>query len=395
MKKILLECLVSLIVISISASLLRAQNGCNLINSATFTVPNQTSNEGSVLRFIGSSCPMDLNQWNYIVWTKDGANGGKLYHNGQLVYTGSFENVGYWWGRLDLGAEFFVNWGGWFKGLIDEVRISNKVRTANEILNYYNSNAPFSNDANTVGLWRFDEGSGAITSGVVGPQGEITNGLWSLGRFGSCINYNGVSTRVSMSLSIPTTNVSIEFWIKPFEIPSNSSRPVSLHGGYTTSFVLDTVNTSYIWSTGSTASSVTVNPSQLPYVWVSNGSCTDTIFFNSQSAITYDTVHVAVTDTLIINTTVSGVNAPGNVNVIKVYPNPASTQVTIDFGNYSIMNGYKILITNSLGQQVFQAQINHQSDILNLGNWGGNGIYPVYIIDPQGNIVDVRKIILQ
>jgi hypothetical protein len=374
---------------------LAAQNGCNLINSATFSVPSQTVNQGSVLRLLGSSCPIEINQWNYIVWSKDASNGGKIYYNGQLVYTGDFQDVNYWWGRLDIGAEFFVNWGFWFKGLIDEVRISNKVRTASEILESYNSNLPLPLDASTIGLWRFDEGAGSITNGLVGPQGNISNGAWSQGKFGSCVNYNGVSTRVSFPFSTPTSNMSVEFWIKPFEIPLLGSRPLSLHGGNTSSFVMETVNTNYTWSNGATGSSVTVNPSQLPYLWVSNGSCSDTIFFNSQSAIYHDTVHVAVTDTLIINTTVSGVSAPGNINVIKVYPNPASTQVTINYGNYSIMNGYKILITNSLGQQVFQSVINHPFDILNITNWGGNGVYPLYIIDPQGNIVDVRKIILQ
>jgi hypothetical protein len=59
------------------------------------------------------------------------------------------------------------------------------------------------------------------------------------------------------------------------------------------------------------------------------------------------------------------------------------------------MNGYQLQIENSLGQQVFQTNITQQSNYLNLTNWGGNGLYFVQIIDTQGNIVDIRKIVLQ
>jgi hypothetical protein len=54
-----------------------------------------------------------------------------------------------------------------------------------------------------------------------------------------------------------------------------------------------------------------------------------------------------------------------------------------------------LLIENSLGQQVFQTDITQQSDYLNLSTWEGNGLYFVHIIDPQGNTIDIRKIVLQ
>jgi hypothetical protein len=97
---------------------------------------------------------------------------------------------------------------------------------------------------------------------------------------------------------------------------------------------------------------------------------------------------------LIINTTL-GLPSPNNVNTILVYPNPANDHITIDYGNYAIMNGYQLKIENSLGQQVFQTVINQQISYLDLSTWGGNGIYYVHIIDPQGNTVDIKKIVLQ
>jgi hypothetical protein len=108
-----------------------------------------------------------------------------------------------------------------------------------------------------------------------------------------------------------------------------------------------------------------------------------------------DTTFITVTDTLVINTTITGLNPPNNANTIKVFPNPTNNHITIDYGNFSLMNGYQLKIENSLGQQVFQTNITQQSDYLNLTTWGGNGLYFVHIIDPQGNTIDIRKIVLQ
>ena len=108
----------------------------------------------------------------------------------------------------------------------------------------------------------------------------------------------------------------------------------------------------------------------------------------------YDTLLTTVTDTLIINTTLS-LPAPNNANTIKVYPNPASDHITIDNGNYSAMAGYSIKITNNAGQQVFQSTINQQQFYVDLSTWNGNGLYFVHLFDPQNNTVTVRKIVLQ
>lgn len=105
--------------------------------------------------------------------------------------------------------------------------------------------------------------------------------------------------------------------------------------------------------------------------------------------------NITVTDTLLINTGINSFNPVKYDNTIKVYPNPAKTHITIDYGNYTSMNGYQLKIINSLGQQVFQTSIKQQSNYLDLSTWGGNGLYLVHIIDPQGNIIDVKKIVLQ
>jgi len=163
-----------------------------------------------------------------------------------------------------------------------------------------------------------------------------------------------------------------------------------------------------IYLTGAFSNSVDFDPNSGVQNSTSNGlqdafilklnsnSCTYT-FYDTVTVYHYDTVTVytTVTDTLIINTSVTGINPPNNVNTIKVFPNPASTHITIDYGNFAIMNGYQLQIKNSLGQQMFQTAINQQSNYISLASWTGNGIYFVHIIDPQGNTIDIRKIVIQ
>jgi hypothetical protein len=78
-----------------------------------------------------------------------------------------------------------------------------------------------------------------------------------------------------------------------------------------------------------------------------------------------------------------------------IYPNPASDNVTIDFGKYALTSGYQLNITNTLGQLVFTSPINLASSYLSLSKWGGSGTYLARIIDPQGATVNTRKIVLQ
>jgi hypothetical protein len=105
--------------------------------------------------------------------------------------------------------------------------------------------------------------------------------------------------------------------------------------------------------------------------------------------------YITVTDTLIINTNLTGFDPVTYENTIKIWPNPTNDHITIDYGNYATLSGYQLKITNSVGQQMFQTNITQQSSYVDLGTWTGNGIYFVHLIDPQGNTVDIRKIVLQ
>jgi hypothetical protein len=105
-----------------------------------------------------------------------------------------------------------------------------------------------------------------------------------------------------------------------------------------------------------------------------------------------------VTDTLVINVgQLSFTNPISYANNITIYPNPASTQVNIAFNNITNLNGGAIKIINSLGQQVATTPITTSgtNTTMILSTWGGSGLYFVQIVNPQGQIVDIKKILLQ
>jgi hypothetical protein len=88
-------------------------------------------------------------------------------------------------GALTQGPSLSIGGFGsypFFDGTIDEVRISNLIRYTSD---FEPSDAPFSPDANTVGLWHFDEGQGQVASdvsssgndGTLGDTGDVDSAL--------------------------------------------------------------------------------------------------------------------------------------------------------------------------------------------------------------------------
>ena len=104
---------------------------------------------------------------------------------------------------------------------------------------------------------------------------------------------------------------------------------------------------------------------------------------------------ISVTDTLIINVKRTSLNPLAYTNTIRVYPNPTKDKITIDNGDTTKMTGYSIKIYNSIGQQLFQSNINQQQYSLDITQWGGNGLYFMELKDNNGNIIDIKKIVLQ
>jgi hypothetical protein len=104
---------------------------------------------------------------------------------------------------------------------------------------------------------------------------------------------------------------------------------------------------------------------------------------------------ITVTDTLLIHTGITSYNPVAYQNTLKIWPNPGNQDITLDAGNLSLMQGWKIKISNSLGQEVYPATlISQQQQVLDMSAWGGNGLYLLHLINPHGHITEVKKIVL-
>ncbi len=98
---------------------------------------------------------------------------------------------------------------------------------------------------------------------------------------------------------------------------------------------------------------------------------------------------------LVINTGILSYNPVTYNNTITIYPNPANDHITIDCGTLANVTGWNIIITNALGQEVFNQPMNTQQYMVPLNSWTGQGVYFVKIYDGQGTLVNTKKIILQ
>lgn len=296
------------------------------------------------------------NQWIMCTMTKNN-NELKAYINGNLI--GTINNLSavtisptgnylarHTWGTGPLQTSTRFN------GKLDDFGLWNRALTQQEVTALYNASNCANNTAITPQTNSLSTGSTAtFTASTTDPnpsyvwQSDFGQGFQTLYNFG---NYSGANTA-----SLNIANVQLQNHTQPI-------RAISTSGN-----CIDTSNIAVI-------------------------SILDTCIVT-----VYDTLLTTVTDTLIINATLTGINPPSNLNTLKVYPNPANTHITIDYGNFVSMNGYTLKIVNAVGQTVFTTLINQQTSYIDLSTWTGNGIYFVQLIDTQNNTIENRKIIIQ
>lgn len=312
---------------------------------------NQISN-----MVVASNDSITLNTWNYITATYDGTT-CRLFRNNLLITSSTFSisllNSS---NSLFFGKEFVANniMARWFKGKLDDIGIWNRALTQQEITDLYNAVNCANNTTITPQTNSLQTGTIAIFTATTSDpspsyvwQSNFGQGFQTLNNFG---NYSGVNTA-----TLNISNVQLSEHNQPIRVISTSGN------------CIDTSNAAVINILDTCITNITI----------------------------YDTLLTTVTDTLVINATITGLNPPNNLNTIKVFPNPANDHITINYGNFASMSGYTLKIINNLGQVVFTTPINQQSSYIDLSTWSGNGIYFVQIIDTQNNTIENRKIVLQ
>lgn len=318
-------------------------SGRDLDNSINFATPgsNGTSNNKSTSNGKSES----LNTWINVVLVRD-SNNIFIYKDGILI-SNNTNNAN----SSDLIKKLYF--GG------DPTMYSN------------NKNAGFTGNLDDIGIWNRSLTSSEITILHDGCKVSISS---EPSNQSSSIN----GQVLFASLASDTTasyqwqsNSSSMGWAN---VPSNS-----VYSGVTTRRLR--------------VSNLQVNNhKQLFRVVATKNNCKDTSVI---AVLTInDTCITSTTDTLYIKVNTSSVNNPIN-NTLKVYPNPSSTHVIIDNGNYNTMDAYTAKIVNTAGQQVFQSFVNQQQFTIDAKTLGGAGVYTLYITNALNKVVGVKKIVLQ
>jgi hypothetical protein len=318
-------------------------------------------NSRGIYLYIAGSAPYifpfnwQINQWYHLVLTINNGN-AELYINNNLI--NSYSNVAaipqnngnlvLANGNTQVPASYL------FPGKLDDIGIWNLALTQQEISDLFNAVnctnsttiTPQTNSITTGNTVTFTASTSDSNPSYVW-QSDLGQGFQTLNNFG---NYTGVNTA-----TLNVANVQLPNHTQPIRVISTSGN------------CIDTSNVAVINILDTCITNVTI----------------------------YDTLLTTVTDTLVINAVITGINPPNNLNTLKVFPNPASTHITIDYGNFNSMSGYTLNIVNFVGQTVFTTPINQQTSYIDLSTWTGNGIYFVQLIDPQNNSIENRKIVIQ
>ncbi len=337
-----LSAITAILCVSDAASSLLYGMGYDGQTTQKFWGNNGVDGSAATMSINGLGNPV-INTWYNVVITYDYSNNSsKLYINGSLQNQSSVVLNRPIITNVHIGAWVTFN-GYWYaNGKLDDLGIWNRALTANEITTVYqNCNLSFNAQPTNH-------------TAIIGANAQFTATTNSSATYQWQSNPNNFG------------------WIN---VPANSNY------------------------SGVTSNALTVNNVQLsnhlqPFrIIATSGTCKDTS--NIAMINIADTCIVTVTDTLVINAVLTGINPPNNVNTIKVFPNPANDHITINYGNFTSMSGYTLKITNNLGQVVFTTLINQQTSYVALSTWTGNGLYFVSTIDGQGNTVDIKKIVIQ
>jgi len=203
-----------------------------------FNVSTDTANNNDGQAYSDNN--VVVNHWYHIaaVWDSEDDT-TRLYVDGvPQTSTGSKagNNVRTNSSPLSIGRDWYNNSPtNYFDGIIDDVRIYSRAKSADEIYADYNAQKHKyhahidPSDANLVGLWHLDgmaESGAAMDSSMQGNHGEledvelwdITSG-WAEGKYGNALEVDGLNDRIQVPYNTGLNYIggefSLEAWIKP------------------------------------------------------------------------------------------------------------------------------------------------------------------------------------
>ena len=143
-----------------------------------------------------------------------------------------------------------------------------------------------------------------------------------------------------------------------------------------------------------TPANATLGRKTISYNYTSQQGCSGSA---SQTTIVADTVgNVCSTyDTLRIKVKFTAGLYANTTNTVKFYPNPTNDILFIDNGNYQAMSGYTIKIVSLTGAIIYNQPITSQQVQISMNQFATKGLYYAQIFDPNNQLVDAKKIVLE
>src|SRR3989338_8196450 len=164
---------------------------------------------------------VNLNTWQHIAVVFS-ATDIVFYKNGVPTSMGAAPSYDASTNTVGIGKS--PGYPEYFPGLIDDVRIYNYARTADQIMVDYNAGAAAylgggtdPNEGNPpVGWWQMDEGSGTNAYDRSGSNnnGTITGATWAAGKYGSALSFDGNDIVTLPDSAIAFDDFTIEVWTK-------------------------------------------------------------------------------------------------------------------------------------------------------------------------------------
>lgn len=311
--------------------------------------------------------------WYHIAITRNGSTGQvKLYVNGEYDtgftgYSGIMHNKQpFHFGRHSVLSIWFLN------GNMDDISIWSNDLDSTEIKKYKDC-PPTGNETDLAGYWNFEEGAGTITTD------QTTNG-------NDCTLIGGVA----WSTDVPPYNC-----CTPNPISSQpTDQSVTIGNNAQFSFTDTLVGAGYRWQidagTGYTAIS---NAGQF------SGADSQTLTISSVSISNNNTLYrcivtesVSCMDTTdiatltVIETSIKELNS----SLVKLFPNPSYDIITLTLAHHS--NG-QIILTDILGKEVLNKSFSSNQVVLDLKRLSSKGIYFAKVLDLDGYVIDIKKLI--
>lgn len=172
-----------------------------------------------------STTALTLDTWVHVVVVWDGtltAANTKFYINGALDPTVATQNGSGSYGASDGSATIGLA-EKYFDGMLDEIRIYDRMLSADEVGTLYRLTSPTSIDTSLKGYWSFNgkdlSGTTAYDRSGLGSTGTLTNGTASInGIVGQALSFDGTNDYVNLGVSTPyqfaNTTFTVTGWFK-------------------------------------------------------------------------------------------------------------------------------------------------------------------------------------